>query len=299
MATTQKLSMRDQMVATIAELFERDERTALILAAVSATQFAPILQRYPQRALNLGIMEQSMIGVAAGFALEGFIPFAHTITPFLVERPLEQLKDDFCYQGLGGNFLSIGASYDYSTDGSTHHGPADVPLLMQLPGMQIVVPGTAHELDQLLQAAYANGSPTYYRTSVAEHNEHLDIEFGKLKVIKRGSQATVIAVGPSLEYVLPAVEGLDVTLLYCTTVAPFDKETLRAHAGKGEIVVVEPYYEGALVPDISAALEDIPTRVKAIGVPRQFLHRYGTLEQYNAALELTPEEVRQRIEQFL
>lgn len=170
---------------------------------------------------------------------------------------------------------------------------------MQLPGMQIVVPGTAHELDQLLRAAYASGSPTYYRTSTAEHNKHLDVEFGKLKIIKQGSQATVIAVGPSLEYVLPAVVGLDVTLLYCTTVVPFDKEALRAHAGKGKIVVVEPYYEGALVPGISAALEDMPTRIRTIGVPHQFLHRYGTLEQYNTALGLTPEAIRSRIEQFL
>lgn len=101
MTTTQKLNMRDQMVATIAELFERDERTALVLAAVSATQFAPILQRYSQRALNIGIMEQSMIGVAAGFALEGFIPFAHTITPSWLRDRLNNLKMTSVIPGTG------------------------------------------------------------------------------------------------------------------------------------------------------------------------------------------------------
>jgi transketolase len=101
--------------------------------------------------MNLGIMEQSLVGVFAGLAMEGFIPVARTFAPFLVERPLEQLKDNFCYQGLGGNFISTGASYDYSAEGMTHQGPGDVQALLGLPGMQIVVPGTALEFERLFR----------------------------------------------------------------------------------------------------------------------------------------------------
>src|SRR5216683_7614139 len=152
----------------------------------------------------------------------------HSITPFLVERPFEQLKDDFCYQQLGGNFISTGASYDYSEEGMTHHGPGDVQILRSLPGMQIVVPGTPGEFDALFREVYANGSPTYYRLAIKSNPVEYPVRFGELVVVKQGKQATVIAVGPMLASVLPAVEDMDVTVLYCTTVAPFDGETLRA-----------------------------------------------------------------------
>src|SRR5260370_511485 len=114
--------------------------------------------KYPDRAVNVGIMEQTMVSVAAGIAVEGFIPVVHSIAPFLAERPFEQLKDDFCYQRLGGNFISIGGSYDYSTEGMTHHGPGDVPILRNLPGIRIVMPGTPAEFDPLFREAYASGA---------------------------------------------------------------------------------------------------------------------------------------------
>lgn len=296
-ATT--LTMREQMALTIADLFAHDERTALVLAAISKPLFAEVMQNYPTRSIDVGIMEQTMISVAAGYALEGFIPFVHTMSPFLVERPYEQLKDDFCYQQLGGNFISTGASYDYSTEGMTHHGPADVALLSQLPGMQIVVPGTAHELDQLLRATYDNGSPTYYRTSVLENETDHPIEFGKLTVLQQGKQATIIAVGPMLNLVKPLLAELDVTILYCTTVLPFDAQTLRETAPNSDIIIVEPYYEGALVPSVSLAMEHIPTRIKAIGVPHRIIKQYGTPEQLSIELGLTTASIQKQIKRFL
>ena len=93
--------------------------------------------------------------------------------------------------------------------------------------MQIVVPGTAGEFDRLFGEAYANGSPTYYRLSATSNPTEYPVRFGKLEVVQRGSRATIVAVGPTLSAALPAVKDLDVTVLYCTTVAPFDAATLR------------------------------------------------------------------------
>src|SRR5205823_14275489 len=163
------MNMRQQMVKTLEELMANDERLVVVLAEISYSLFNKNTIEFAKRILNLGIMEQTMVSVAAGLANEGFIPVVHSITPFLVERPFEQLKDDFCYQRLGGNFISTGASYDYSTEGMTHHGPGDVQILRSLPGMQIVVPGNASEFDQLFRQVYANNAPTYYRMSVSEN----------------------------------------------------------------------------------------------------------------------------------
>ena len=293
------MNMRQHMAKTLEELMVTDERLVVLLADISYSLFDQDNALFSQRILNLGILEQTVVSTAAGLAMEGFIPAVHSFAPFLIERPFEQLKDDFCFQQLGGNFISSGASYDYSVEGMTHHGPGDVQILHSLPGMQIVVPGTASEFDTLFRELYANGSPTYYRLSAKSNPVEYPVHFGEMLIVKRGKQATVIAVGPMLAAVLPAVEEMDVTVLYCTTVVPFDAETLRTTSESNNIVIVEPYYEGVLVPDVCKAMKQVPIRVEAIGVPHKVLSNYGQPEQHDEELGLTPEGIRHRIDQFL
>jgi transketolase len=288
------IDTRQHMIDVLESMLVEDERLTVVLADISASRFHP----HP-RVLNLGIMEQTMISVAAGLALEGFIPVAHSFVPFLVERPFEQLKDDFCYQRLGGNFISSGGSYDYSIEGMTHQGPGDIQILRGLPGMQIVVPGTALEFERLFRQSYANGSPTYYRLSSRSNSSEQQVEFGKLAVMRRGQKGTVLAVGPMLEATLQAVEGLDVTVLYCTTVAPFDGETLRQECAGERLVLVEPYYAGGLSMDVIEAMKPHPISIEAIGVPREILSHYGESEQHDEALGLTLQGIRARIVDFL
>ena len=268
-------SMRDRMGEVVTDLIELDDRTAVVLADISTNYFGDAMGKYPERVLNLGIMEQTAVSLASGLALEGFHPIVHSITPFVVERPFEQIKDDFCYQGLGGTFISIGASYDYGTDGMTHHGCGDVPILKTLPRMQICVPGTADEFETLLRQTYANGAPTYIRTSIQQNSVSRKAEFGRLHIEREGKNGVVVAVGPMLERTLAAVEGLDMTVLYATTVVPFDEETLKEAVAKTapNVVLVEPYYEGGLVPDMVKALRATAVRLEAIGVLRQVLRQ--------------------------
>lgn len=286
--------MRQHMADLLETMLVEDERLVVLLADISASLF-----RTNKRVINLGIMEQTLIGVSAGLALEGYIPVAHSFVPFLIERPFEQLKNDFCYQQLGGNFVSVGGSYDYGAEGMTHHGPGDIQALRALPGMQIVVPGTAKEFERLFRQSYANGAPTYYRLGLRSNELEQMVDFGKLQVIKRGQEATLIAVGPMLGPVLQASEDLDVTILYCTTVMPFDGETLRRECVNERIVLIEPYYEGGLVADIMLAMQQRPVSLETIGVPREVLSRYGEVEQHDEALGLTPQGIRARIKHFL
>jgi transketolase len=294
-------TMRDRMSEVVSELIARDPNTALILADISKSYFRDSFERYPERVINVGIMEQTAVSLAAGFALEGFHPIVHSITPFLIERPFEQIKDDFCYQGLGGTFISIGASYDYGTDGMTHHGCADVPILKTLPGMQICVPGTPDEFEVLLRQTYSNDAPTYIRTSTQRNSTSRPVGFGKLHLEHEGRDGVVVTVGPMLDRTLRAVADMDLTVLYATTVAPFDEETLRHAVAQASpnVVAIEPYYEGGLVPDIASALEAVPARIAAIGVPHRVLERYGPPERHDRALGLTAEGIRARIRRFL
>jgi transketolase len=291
--------MRQQMIETLEDMLPQEKRMVVVLADISDELFHWQKQEVRERVFNVGIMEQTLISVAAGFALEGFVPVVHSFAPFLVERPFEQIKDDFCYQQLSGKFISVGASYDYSTEGMTHQGPGDVAIMHSLPGMQIIVPGTPAEFDALFRESYGNNANTYYRLGLSKNPFDTSTSFGKLSVVRRGAQATVIAVGPMLAPTLAAVEDMDVNVLYCTTVAPFDGKTLREVERTGNIVVVEPYYEGVLVRDICAAMQHTRIRLESIGVPYRILEHYGTPQDHDEAVGLTPHGIRRRIARFL
>jgi len=291
--------MRKQFVKTTEDLLAQDPRLVLLLGDIGVFGFRNASQRFPDRAYNIGICEQATTSLAAGLAKEGLLPIVHSIAPFVVERCFEQIKVDFCYQQLPGNIVSVGGSYDYAALGCTHHCPGDVPVLRSLPGMEIVVPGTPAEFDRLFRQAYASPHPTYYRLSERSNPQGQDVTFGRAAVLKRGQLATVIAVGPALAAVMPAVENLDVSLLYYTTVAPFDGETLRANCSARKVLLVEPYYHGVLTTDILSALGPGPASVTSIGVPHRFLRDYGHQEDHDKAVGLTPAGVRESLEKLI
>ena len=292
--------MRRAAAEAVVERFVADPRVAIVLAEISTDLFEPAFRHDPRRAINVGIMEQAMVGVAAGFALEGFRPVVHTIAPFLAERALEQIKLDFGYQRLEGLFVSTGASYDYGTSGMTHHGPGDVAALSTVPGLEIVVPGHRAEAAELVRSTYANGRPTYLRTSAAENLHRRELAPGGLTPIRRGAGLTVIAVGPMLERTLEAVAGLDATVLYATTIVPLDAAALaRESAAAAEVVVVEPFYAGTLAAQVGAALVHRPTRILSVGVPREAIHGYGSLVEHDRRLGLDTDGIRERILGFL
>ena len=293
-------TMREQAMATAVDLFERDEQVAIVMADISLDYLRPAVEHDPRRAVNAGIMEQSAVGIAAGFALEGFHPIVHTLAPFLTERPLEQIKVDFGYQGLGGTFISAGAAYDYGESGGTHHAAGDIQALGSIPGLEVLVPGSAAETDVLLRSSYANGRPTYLRTSVVENREPIDLAPGGLTVVRRGAELTVVAAGPFLSRTLDALDGVDATVLYATTLVPLDADALvREAATSPRVVLVEPAYEGTSAAQIAAALSHRPMQFLSIGVPRRFIERYGTSAEHDAALGLDVRGIRERVLAFL
>jgi transketolase len=291
--------MRKQFVRTTEDIMGKDERLVVLLGDISVFGFRKAFEQFPERIYNIGICEQAMTSMAAGLSKEGLVPVIHSIAPFVVERCFEQIKVDFCYQKLGGNIVSVGGSYDYAALGCTHHCPGDVAILKTLPGMEIVLPGSASEYDQLFRTAYANGHPTYFRLSERNNPQSFDVEFGRANVLKKGSLATVVTVGTTLAATLAATQDLDVTVLYYTTVAPFDAETLRQNCASKKIALIEPYYKGTLVQDIVAALAPVPVQIATVGVPHHFLTNYGHQEEHDKAIGLTPAGIKERIEKLI
>lgn len=295
------ITMRETFTEITSAALDEDERLAVVLADISADRFTGAAARHPHRVLNVGIREQAMIGVAGGLALTGMRPIVHTIVPFLVERPFEQLKLDLNHQGVGAVLVGIGASYDYPSAGRTHMGPGDVALLDTLPGWTVHVPGHPDEVPPLLRSALRGDDLVYLRLSDRVNDAALGVGPGWQRV-RRGGRGVVLAVGPMLRPVLAATALLDVTVLYTPTIRPFDGAGLRAavHDAAPEVVLVEPYLSGTSSAQVGEALADLPHRIRALGVRRdRELRAYGTSDEHEAAHGLGPAALAGTIGAFL
>jgi transketolase len=286
--------MRHAFYAETAALLDDDPRTALVLADISAAALAGTLVAHPDRAVNVGIREQLMISVAGGMALTGLRPIAHSYATFLVERAWEQIKLDLTHQGLGAVLVSVGASYDASTAGRTHHSPADVALLDTLDGWTVQVPGHPAEVGPMLRHAAGHDESVYIRLSEAT-NERPYETHGALQPIRTGARGLVIAVGPMLAPLLAATDGLDVTVAYTNTPRPWDDDGTRQLATAEFVAVVEPYLAGTSAHAVSHALRDRPHRLLSLGASRHDTHRYGTREDHDRANGLDPASLRAAI----
>jgi transketolase len=295
--------MRDRFVTTAVRLLDRDPRTAVVLADIGVDRFreAGAFERHPHRVINVGIREQLLIGVAAGLALEGFRPIAHTYAPFLVERPFEQLKLDLSHQGASAILVSVGGSWDASSSGRTHQAPGDVALLATLPDWEIHVPGHPDEVEALLEAAMASPRNVYLRLSEDRNRERHLVDAERIAAVRRGAPGApaAIAVGPMLDAVLEATAGLDLTVLYAATVRPLDRGSLREHVRGPAAILVEPTLQGTSTAALAEVLDDRPLRLLSLGVPPVELRRYGSPAEHRAAHGLDPAGLRTRIRDFL
>ena len=290
--------MRKQFIKSVKDILRADKKTVLMLGDIGVFGFREELKDLPDRVYNIGILEQSTVSVAAGLSKMDMIPIVHTIAPFLVERAFEQIKIDFGYQKLRGNLISVGSSYDYAALGCTHHCPADISLMLSIPHVEIIIPGTSYELSQLLNQTYHNNSLTYFRLSEYENREQYDVNFGEGVLVKKGKQATIVCYGNMLSQTVEACSDLDVSILYYHTIHPFDSNLLINNFNK-KIIVCEPFYEGSTNHLINKALEGFEYKTLNIGVPRQFLTNYGTKKQHDEHLNLDVKGIHHKIQKFI
>lgn len=284
--------MRQQFKSTALSLAEQDEKVVLVFGDISVYLFREFYTRFPDRFYNAGICENTLVSLAAGLSAQGFHPIVHSIAPFVTERSYEQIKLDMCYNGFGGNIVSVGGSFDYAWDGATHHCYTDLAILRLLPGMEVVQPGSKQELDRLIRSQYNNGRPTYFRIAADEHGQDLPVEFGKGVVVRDiQAQVTVMTAGPILGDVLRACEDLSVNIVYFHTIKPFDQEVVDRFRHTRILVVHDAFglYEAVCeMPDLS---------VKYHGLRDGFFCCYGTREDLRREIGLDPVGIRQAVQQ--
>ena len=280
--------MRKQFRDTITDL--HNDKIVLILGDVSVYLFNEFTQNNPDRVYNLAICENSLISVSAGLSSLGFIPFVHTINPFISDRSYEQIKLDMCYTQFGANIVTCGATFDYAFDGASHHCQTDIANLRLLPDIEVLQPGSNKEVDVLIRSQYDNGKTTYYRLSDFPHEIDMDVEFGKgVELFDKGSKYTIMTSGPILQNVYEAVKDLDVNLVYFHTIKPIDIELIEKYKDTNILVFqdVNGLYE--------AICEVFNLNVKKVGVGNEFYKNYGTVhdarEYFGLSINLIHEKV--------
>jgi transketolase len=288
---------RAQFGRTVTDLLDQDLSTALVFAEISARFFIDAIDRHPDRVVNVGIREQLMVNVGAGMALTGMRPVVHSFGSFLVERAFEQVKLGFVHQGVGGVLVGGGGSFDAASAGRTHQVPGDVALLDTLPDAVIHAPGTAAETDEVLRRAVAADGLHYVR--IVQQTNSESFAGRGLHVVRRGSGATVLALGPVLDEVLAATADRDVTVLYAHSVRPFDAVTLRAALTVPDVVLVEPWLAGTSARNVADALSDVPHRLLALGTRRMELRHYGRPAEHQRAHGLDAAGIRRSLDSFL
>lgn len=292
--------MRRAFLKKVAEMIRTEPDTTFFTVDIGMWAIRDVLAEFPDRCTNVGIYEDGMFSIAAGMASRGLIPTIFGIQPYLIERTLEQIKMDFAYQKLGVNVVGTGAAVDYPKYGYSHYCAEDLHVIKAIPGCEFVAPGSAKQFMQLFNQSYRNGHPTFFRVSDHPNTQHdPDVEFGKACVMQKGTKATVIAVSIMLDMVMEACKDKDVTILYYTTLEPFDYETLAKNNTNGKILIVEPEFEGSLIYDIYKALPHKALQIEEVAFPREIFRNYGTYDEKMNHYGLTTEDIKEKLSMLI
>lgn len=297
--------MRKQFAKTLFEIGEKDKKLVVLIGDISHFLLKDFQKKFPDRFYNMGIAEQSMIGVAAGLSLGGYVPVVHSIAPFVVERCYEQIKVDLCYQDLGVSIISVGSAFDYASLGCTHHCYEDIGCLRLLPNMQIIYPGSPKEFDTLFKQTYSNGHPKYFRLPATSHKLDTHPKFGEIEILAKGNDVTIVVTGPQVTNAVDAAfelrsKGISCEVLYVTTIKPISKRAKKSIISsvsktKKVLIIEEHSINGGLADEISYICRDIFFIQERMGVKDVFLENYGSYEDHCKKLGLTKTGIIKKI----
>jgi len=270
---------RDAYVRTVQELAEADPRiVAVVNDSVGSSKLGTFRDRFPERLINVGIAEQNMVGVGAGLANGGKIPFVSGAGCFLTARAMEQIKVDCAYSQANVKLCGISSGVAYGELGATHHSIEDIAWLRAIDKLTLIVPADPWQTAEAIKAAAAHDGPVYIKVSRMPVPELVrsDATFaiGKAETLREGDDIAIIANGTLVHHALDAAqvlagEGVAARVINMATVSPIDKAALAAAAATGAIVTAE---EGLSWGGLGGAVAEYcaqhnPVRMRMIGFP--------------------------------
>jgi transketolase len=303
--------MREIFGETVAELANDDPRIVMLDGDVGSSTRADIFEKaHPERYLQMGIAEQNMLGVAAGMATMGLVPFISTFVSFAVVRPLDQIRVLIAQTGLNVKITPGYAGLFTGQTGMSHIIVDDMSIMRAMPGMVTVSPADDVEAAQALRWAAAYDGPCYVRlvrdATQRLFDESYRFELGKAVVVREGSDVTLISTGSQTPRVvdaadLLAADGIDAHVLHVPTLKPIDVAAIVAAAERtGRVITVE---EHSVIGGLGGAVAEVlsehrPTLVQRIGLQDVYVES-GTNEDLLDIYRLSATRVAEQVRELL
>ncbi|WP_130471682.1 transketolase family protein [Candidatus Magnetaquicoccus inordinatus] len=303
--------MRRVCLDRVHQLARQQRQIIFIGSDLGSGTLEAMRKELPEQFFMEGIAEQNLLGVAAGMAMEGYIPYVNTIATFLTRRCLEQIVVDLCLPNLPVRLLANGGGLVYAPLGPTHTTQEDIALLRTLPNMAIVAPADAPEMSRLMEQSVGWPGPLYIRFAkggdplVSRPEDGFTI--GRAICLRAGSDVVIISYGVMVKRALQtaellAAEGISCAVYNCHTIKPLDSALLSVMAGVRLVVCAE---EHSLIGGLGSALLELQNEAEMLkptlrfALPDQFSHRYGSQDQQLAGVGLEPPAMAARIRQRL
>lgn len=290
--------MRETCINMVYELAQHDERVVFIGSDLSPGLLGKMKEQFPDRYFMEGVSEANIIGMAAGLAMEGYIPFVNTIATFITRRCYEQVAVDLCIHNLPVRLIGNGGGVVYAPLGPTHLATEDISIMRSLPNMTVVAVSDADEITRLMKATLDWPYPIYIRLGKGgdEIVSRAENPFAIGKAItmhqtkgEKNLNVLLISTGVMTQRTLKVAKALEslsigITVLHCHTIKPLDNESIIHHAREADLVATVE--ENTLIGGLGSAVtdclievlgRDIPL-IKRFGLPDRFPDKYGSQE---------------------
>ena len=290
---------RDSFAATIETLAERDPRIVTVVSdSVGSSKLGGFRKKFPERMVNVGIAEQTLVAVGAGLANGGKVPFVSAASCFITGRAMEQVKADIAYSNVNVKLIGQSSGVAYGELGPTHHSIEDLAWLRLFNNLTLIVPADPWQTEQAILAAGELNGPVFVRVSRMpvpglQRAEGAKFEIGKAETLVDGTDATIIANGTMVHRAIAAAaalrsEGIFARVVNMATVNPLDEAAIAAAAETGAIVTVEEHSVrgglGGAVAEIIAGTNPVPMRIMGFpgfvptGSAEWLMEHYGLTE---------------------
>jgi len=298
--------VRKTCLDMVYELAKKDDRIFYIGSDLGVGTMDKFKEEMPDRFFMEGISEANLIGMAAGLAMEGKIPYVNTIATFITRRCFDQLVVDLCLHNANVRLIANGGGLVYAPLGPTHEAIEDLAILRAIPNMTIVAPADAEEMRRLMPLTVDYKGPIYIRLAKGYDpivtTDQVPFEIGKAIPMREGSDALIVTTGITLKLAQDAAQalgekGIESAVLHVPTIKPLDLDTILAYADAVPVIIT--IEEHTLVGGLGSAVAEILTeanfglakRFKRIGIPDVFPDEYGSQESLMERYSITTEHL--------
>lgn len=306
--------MRKTCLDMVYELAKRNPRVVFIGSDLGVGTLDQFREEMPERFFMEGVSEQNIIGMAAGLAMDGYIPYVNTIATFITRRCYEQVAVDLCMHDLPVRLIANGGGTVYAPLGPTHLAIEDIAIMRALPRMTVLAPCDADEMRRLVPQTADLQGPCYIRLAKGGDEvvsrDDAEAAIGKAITMRPGGRVLLIGTGVTTTRALHAADllaaqGVECGLIHLHTVKPLDEAAVLAAAERADAVVtVEEHTTigglGSAVADL--LLERMPGRTPAmlrLGIPDRFPDKYGSQDDLLEYYGLQPAQIAERVAAFV